>query len=235
MKRLIFITLILIIGANITFAQNITNKQFALIKYELKIADEFRKDLEPLRGFIENTEVRTKNKEDKLKSIMVHYIYYHLKERFEKNLDIDIIPRNSFGDKAKYNEYGYPRIGIGKALRKGSATFYFKVEVNIKSKTEERIENDPKLKEIDENIFFPYIITKVTIYNDEGIIPVAKWKGEKITYKPVYINKRLFRGFVDDYDLPPKPELEEGEKEQKSLFDMYDETLSEMITSFLED
>jgi len=235
MKRSIFIALFLIIVANITFAQNITNKQFALIKYELDIADEFREDLEPLKDFINNTKVRSENKEDKLKAIIIHHIYYHLKERFEEDLDVDIIPRNSFGDKAKYNDYGYPRIGIGKALRKGSATFYFKIDLEITSKTEERIDNDSKLEEIDKDIFFPHIITKVTIYNDEGIIPVAKWRGEKITYEPVYVNKRLFRGFIDDYDLPPKPELEEGETEQESLFDMYDETLSEMITSFLED
>ncbi|MGM0378045.1 MAG: hypothetical protein ACQEQ0_14855 [Bacteroidota bacterium] len=235
MKRLLFITLILIIGASIGYSQNITNKQFTLIRYELEISDDFREDLEPLEDFIKDAKVRTENKEDKLKAIMAHQIYYHLVDRFEEELDIDIIPRNAFGDDARYNDFGYPKIRIGKALRKGSASFYFKINVRFKSKTEERLENDPELEEIDEDIFFPQIITKVTIYNDEGIIPVAKWRGEKITYEPIYLNKRLFRGFIDDFNLPSKPKLEEGEIEQPSLFELYNETLSEMITSFLKD
>jgi hypothetical protein len=235
MKRLLILSLILILGGKFLIAQNITNEQFALTKYDVKISDEFREDLKPLQSFIQNTEVRAKNKEDKLKAIMVHHIYYHLKSRFEKELDIDIIPRNTFGDNADYNEYGYPKISISKALRKGSASFYFKVKVEIKSKTKERIDNDPDLEKIDKDIFFPHIITRVTIFNDEGIIPVAKWRGEKITYDPVYVNKRLFRGFIEDANLPPKPQLKEGETEQKSLFDLYDETIDEMINSFLED
>ena len=235
MKRLFFIALIMIIGAQFSFAQTITNEQFALLKYKLEISDDFREDLEPLKNFIKNTEVRAEKKEDKLKAIMVHHIYYHLVERFEEDLDVDVIPRNTFGDDARYDDYGYPKLGIGKALRKGSVPFYFKVDVDIKSKTEERIDNDPELKEIDKDIFFPHFITKVTIYNDEGIIPVEKWKAEKITYEPVYINKRLFRGLIDDFNLPPKPDLEKGEVEQRSLLDLYDETLSKMITSFLEE
>jgi hypothetical protein len=235
MKRLLFTTLILLIGINFSPAQNITNEQFALTKYNIKISDEFREDLKPINSFIQDTEVRSKNKDDKLKSIMVHHIYYHLKSRFERELDIDIIPRNTFGDNADYDEYGYPKINISKALRKGSASFYFKVNVEINSKTKERIDNDPDLEKIDKEIFFPHIITKVTIFNDEGIIPVAKWRGEKITYDPVYVNKRLFRGFIEDANLPPKPQLKEGETEQKSLFDLYDETIDEMINSFLSD
>ena len=235
MKRLLFTTFILLIGINFSSAQNITNEQFALTKYNIKISDEFREDLKPINSFIQNTEVRSKNKEDKLKSIMVHHIYYHLKSRFERELDIDIIPRNTFGDNADYDEYGYPKISISKALRKGSASFYFKVNVEIKSKTKERIDNDPDLEKINKEIFFPHIITRVTIFNDEGIIPVAKWRGEKITYDPVYVNKRLFRGFIEDAKLPPKPQLKEGETEQKSLFDLYDETIDEMINSFLSD
>ena len=235
MKRLTLFILVLLLGAKWGTSQNITNKQFALIKYECQISDEFRKDLKPLKKFIKKAEIRTKHQKDKLQAIMVHHLYYHLKDRFQRELDIDIIPRNTFTGDVKYNDYGYPKARISKAMRIGSAPFYFKVHIKFESKTEERIKNDPKLKKAKGDIFFPHIITEVTIWNDEGIIPVAKWKNEKITYKPMQVNKRLFRGLIEEDQLPPKPELEEGETEQASLFQLYDETLSDMISSFLED
>lgn len=231
MKRILTVFILILIASS-AFSQNITNKQFALIHYELNISDEFRKDLKPIKRFIKNAEVHNKDADDKLKAILIHHMYYHLKDRFQDELDIHIIPINTFVNEVKYNEFGYPKTNISKALRIGSTPFYFKVKIHLESLTKERKKNDPELKG---DIYFPHIITEVTIYNDDGILPVEKWRGEKITYNPYDVNERIFRGFIDEDQLPAQPSLEEGQTEQASLYQMYDETLEQMISSFLGD
>jgi len=232
MKRYLIITLLSAFISTSLLGQNIVNKQFALLNYHLDLTKEFRKDLEDFKSFFNSVDVHNKEAKDRLKAIMIHDVYYHLSERLEDEFEIDIMPINTFMQKIKYTDFGYPKTNINKALRVGDAHFYFKLRVIFDSMTEERKKNDPKLEG---DIFFPTITINITVYNDEGVIPVEKWHGEKITYQPYELNKRLFRKFVEPSELPPPPKLEENEKEQQSLFELYDSALTELINNFLED
>lgn len=229
MKQLLFFTLTLLISLNVS-AQNIANKQFAIIDYELNISDEFRDDLKPLKKFLKKVDVHNKDADDKLKALMVHHFYYHLADNLEKQLEISILPINTFMQDVKYNDFGYPKSNINKILRIGGASFYFKLNIDINSKTEEKIKNNPKLKG---DISFPVINIDVTVYNDEGIIPVAKWHGEKVAYKPFEVNKRFFRTLVKENEIPAKPESETPE--QESLFELYTKAVSNLIENYKND
>ena len=232
MKKYIILTLLSVFLAVALYGQNIVNKQFTLLNYDLNLTTEFREDLQNLEPFFNSVEVHNKDSDDRLKAIMIHHIYYHLQENLEDDLEINILPINTFMQKVKYNDFGYPKTHINKALRVGGSRYYFKLDVTFDSMTEERKKNDPKLEG---DIFFPTITINITVYNDEGVIPVEKWHGEKITYQPYELNKRLFRKFVEPSELPPPPKLEENEKEQQSLFELYDSALTELINNFLED
>jgi hypothetical protein len=223
MKNFIITTLLFVISLNVS-AQNFTDKQFALINYELEITDEFRKDMKPLKKFIKKVEVHNKDTDDKLKALMVHHFYYHLAEQLEKHAEIDIIPINTFMQEVKYDEFGYPKSNISKILRIGDSHFYFKLKILVDSKTEEKKKNDPKLRG---DISFPAITIDINVYNDEGIIPVDRWKGTKIAYKPFEVNERFFRTLAKEDQLPPKPK--NTENEQESLFELYKMAVDNLI------
>ena len=226
MKRLILITLVFIIALNAK-SQNITNKQFALINYELEISDEFRDDMKPVKKFLKTVEVHNKDTDDKLKALMVHHMYYHLAEELENNLEIVILPINTFNQSVNYNDFGYPKEKISKIQRIGDSPFYFKINVNIGSLTEEKMKMNPKLKG---DITFPLITVDITVYSNEGIIPVFKWHGEKAAYKPFEVNERFFRTLVKENQLPDKPEQQK--KEQESLFKLYSLAVSNLIENY---
>lgn len=231
MKKYIILTLLNVFLAVALYGQNIVNKQFSLLNYDLNLTTEFREDLQSLEPFFSSVEVHNKDSDDRLKAIMIHHIYYHVKENLEEDLEINILPINTFMQEVKYNDFGYPKTHINKALRVGDSRYYFKLDVTFDSMTEERKKNDPKLQG---NIIFPHITIDITVYDDNGVIPVDKWHGEKITYKPYEINKRFFRQFVKDTEIPSKPQLEENEEEQESLFQLYDAALNDLIINFLE-
>src|SRR6056297_3343491 len=226
MKKYIILTLLSVFLAVALYGQNIVNKQFTLLNYDLNLTTEFREDLQNLEPFFNSVEVHNKDSDDRLKAIMIHHIYYHLKENLEEDLEINILPINTFMQKVKYNDFGYPKTHINKALRVGGSRYYFKLDVTFDSMTEERKKNDPKLQG---NIIFPHITIDITVYDKNGVIPVDKWHGEKITYKPYEINKRFFRQFVKDSEIPSKPQLEEGEEEQENLFQLYEAALNDLI------
>lgn len=217
------LVIIVLLFVHVANAQNYANKQFALINYNLEISKDFRKDLKPLQSFIKNADVHNKDAKDKLKAIMVHHFYYHLADELKDNLKISILPVNTHMQKVKYNKFGYPSEKISKILRVGDASHYFKVDIAIKSLTKDKKKNDPKL---DDEITFPKIELKVTVYNNEGIIPIDKWYGKKTTQSPLMVKKDLFRDLLKDREIPPKPDLDE---KQKNIFELYTMAVDNMI------
>lgn len=192
MKQIVLLAACLITAASLS-AQNYTNKQFALIKYDVKITDAFRSDLQNLKDYISNAEVHNKNADDRLKALLIHHLYYNMTPMLEEKIQMSILPINSFMQKIKYDEFGYPRASISKALRKGDSPFYFKVEMVLDSKTEEKREKNPDLPG---NITFPHYTIDITIYNNEGILPVDRWHGESKAKEPIKTNKQLFGSFT---------------------------------------
>lgn len=222
MKKLLLTAACIAIAAGV-FAQNYTNKQFALIDYDLKISDIFREDIQHLDSFLESVEVHNKDADDRLKALLIHHLYYNMKPVLERKLEISILPINSFMQRIKYDEFGYPKASISKALRRGDSPFYFKVEINLDSQTEEKREKDPDLPD---NITFPQYIIDITIFNDEGIIPVDHWHGKAAADGPIQADKNLFGDFIVRRNLP-------SDSTQEDLSVLHQQAAMNMINSYL--
>lgn len=194
-KKHFLIFLITLISTSI-FAQNIKNKQFALIDYDLTISSDFVDEIGALDSYINQIKTYNDPGNEKLKAILVHVIFYSLKENLEKELDINILPVNTFMRNIKYDDYGYPNTSIRNAIRKGNSRFYFKINASIESTTKKQREENPKLFEnMGYPVTYPQLSIEVTVYNNEGIIPVAKWIGISTPKYPLAINEYLLKGF----------------------------------------
>jgi hypothetical protein len=221
MNRILLTTLLVCLAA-VTFSQNFTNKQMALIHYDLKISETFREEVRPLSNYLQSVEVHNEEARDRLKAVLIHHLYYNLAPRIERQLDISILPINSFMEAVKYDEYGYPKAGISRALRKGDSPFYFKLEVSLESQTEEKKESNP---EIPDSVTFPFFSIDITIFNDEGIIPADKWHGEAAAEEGLALEKSLFGEFTRQ-----RPALG-----ATTLSSLYDQAIANLINRHLND
>jgi hypothetical protein len=218
----ILLSMLLICLSVAGFAQNYTNKHMALIHYNLKITDTFRQEVLPLQDYLQSVEVHNEKAEDRLKAVLIHHLYYNLAPQIERQLEVSILPINSFMEAVKYDEYGYPKSSINRALREGDSPFYFKLEVSLESRTEEKLEANPE--EPDSGIF-PFFSIDVTVFNDEGILPVDKWHGEAVAEKGLATDKSLFGEFTRQ-----RPALG-----ATTLSTLYDRAITNLINQHLND
>jgi hypothetical protein len=227
-RFILFVTFSMLVSG--VFAQNIRNKQFALIDYDLTISNDFAAEISSLEPYIESIKTYNDPGNEKLKAILVHIIYFNLKEGLENELGIEILPINTFMRNVKYDDYGYPNSNIREALRKGDSRFYFKVIANLESITKKQREESPELFENrDYPVTFPQLSIEVTVYNNEGIIPVAKWLGVSTPKYALAINEYLLQGFnnIEMNILPPE------DQQTDNLYLMLDRAIHNTIQSYL--
>lgn len=230
-KRCFLIVIITLFVSGV-FSQNIKNKQFALIDYDLAISNDFVNEISSLVPYIDNIKTYNDPGNEKLKAILVHIIYFNLKESLEKELEMEILPINTFMRNVKYDDFGYPNSNIREALKKGDSRFYFKVTVNIESITKKQREQSPELFE-NRNypLTFPKLSIEVTVYNNEGIIPVAKWIGVSTPKYALAINEYLLQGF-DNIEMTILPA---EEQQTDNLYLMLDRAIHNTIQDHLND
>ncbi|MDA3779528.1 MAG: hypothetical protein PF487_04780 [Bacteroidales bacterium] len=225
MKKLLIFTLISILSICQSFSQKIRNKQFALFSYHLDISDDFREEISSLSSYLNEIKTYKNPGNDQLKAVLIHNIYYSIEEALEEQLGIEILPVNSFQSKVDYNDYGYPETSIRRSLRKGYSKYYLKINVKIESLTEEKKEENPELfEEISGTVIIPQITINITVFNDEGIIPVDKWFGKAGAKTPLAINNYLLKGFDRSENSANKAE---------NLASLRDKAIKQLIEKFL--
>jgi hypothetical protein len=191
-----FLLLIIVLFTSTLFGQNIKNKQFSLFSYELSISKDLIDELSELESFVDGIKTYNDPGNEKLKAIFVHTLFYNLKDNLQNELEMEILPVNTFMREVKYDDYGYPKTNIREALKKGFSRFYFKVEVELESLTKNKREENPELfEDIDYNVTYPQINIRITVYNNQGVIPVAKWEGSSTSKYPLVVNEYLLKGF----------------------------------------
>ncbi|MGM0408545.1 MAG: hypothetical protein ACQERU_11215, partial [Bacteroidota bacterium] len=89
-------------------AQKLANKQFSLINYNLEISKDLREEITGLESYVSGVKTYNDPGNDKLMAIFIHIIYFTFKEVLERDLEIEILPINTFMNDVKYNDYGYP-------------------------------------------------------------------------------------------------------------------------------
>ncbi len=204
-----FLLVVIVIFSTTLFGQNIRNKQFSLFSYNLSISNDLIEELSDMESFIDNIETYNDPGNEKLKAIFVHTLFYYLKDNLQNELEMEILPVNTFMREVKYDDFGYPKTNIREALKKGFSHFYFKVEVEFESLTKKKREESPELfEDIDYKVTYPQINIKITVYNNEGVIPVAKWEGYSTPKYPLAINNYLLKGF-DNTEMIIQPAEEQ--------------------------
>lgn len=228
MKRnTLYVLIILFFATSLTVhAQNIKNKQFSLINYDLSISNDFIEEVADLESFVENIKTFNDPGNEKLKAVFIHTIYYTLKEHLEQELEMEILPINTFMRNVKYDDYGYPKTNIRKALRKGDSKYYFSVDAEIKSLTKDKRDESPELfSSRDYPTVYPELSIEITVFKNEGIIPVAKWIGSTTPKYPLAINEYLLKGF-DNTEMKVLPA---EENQTDNLFLMLDRAIYNTI------
>ena len=212
-KRYFLLIAIMIIALSVS-AQKVKNKQFSLFSYNLNISDDIVEELAELESFIDDIKTYNDPGNDKLQAILVHIIYYTLKEKLDNELEMEILPINTFMRKVKYDDYGYPNTSVRDAIKKGYSKYFFKVKVNIESLTKDKQKENPEIfEELDYPAIFPQMTIEITIFNKEGVIPVDKWVGTTTARYPLPVNEYLLKGF-DNTQM----EVQSIEKQQADNF-----------------
>jgi hypothetical protein len=191
----------------VTNAQNIKNKQFSLFSYNLDISKDFESEIQSLESFIDNIKTYNDLGNEKLKAVLIHTTYYYLKENLERELEMEILPINTFMRNVKYDDFGYPDANIRQAIKEGDSRFYFRVDIKLESLTKVKKDESPELfEERDYPTVYPSLSIEITVYNNEGIIPVAKWIGSTNPKYPLAIDEYLLKGFdnTEMKILPPE-------------------------------
>ena len=148
----------------------------------------------------------------------------------KEQLELEILPVNTFLRTIKYDDYGYPNTSARTALRKGYSRYYFKVEAHIESITKNKRNDGPGMfEEIDYPVVFPQLSIEITIFNNEGIIPIDKWIGTSSARYPLPINEYLLKGF-DNTEMIVKP-LDENQDD--NLFLIMDRAIHNTIQYYL--
>jgi len=211
-------------------AQKIANKQFSLINYNLEISKDLRTELNELDAYIGAIKTYNDPGNDKLTAVLIHTIFFTFKEVIERDLEIEILPINTFMNNVKYDDYGYPTTNIRKALRKGYSQYYFKLDVKIESITNQQKEDHPnKYKNINCSSSYPLFTIHMTIYNKEGIIPVYNLIGTATAKKPLQVNEYLLKGFDNTEMLIAKP----GEQQPDNLYTVFYRATKNLIQDYL--
>ena len=222
MKKHLLIAICVAIAASVS-AQNYTNKQFALIHYNLKITDAFREDIQHLDAYLESAKIHNEDADDRLKAMLIHHLYYNMERVLEKKLEISILPINSFMQQINYDDFGYPKASVRKAIRKGDFPFYFKLKIILDSLTESKRE---KSNQLPSDITYPHYTLDITLYNDEGILPVDRWHGESKPEEPLKADKDLFGGFTGQRRMP-------SDTNHVDLASLHHQAVMDMINSHL--
>ncbi|MGM0551833.1 MAG: hypothetical protein ACQESW_12185 [Bacteroidota bacterium] len=221
-SSLLLVLLLLTAGT----AKDYKDKQFGLFRFNLSISKDFEKEMKPLEDYIENIELPTEVKKKKLKSVLIHHIYYHIEERLEKEAEFSILPVNSFMDEIKYNDFGYPESSINEVIRLGYSQYFFRLDVAIKTLTKDQEKLNPKMYEdLSSPSTFPQLTISMAIYDKNGIIPLERWNGTATAAKPLALEPELFAGF--DRSIPYTRPKSQGIRE--SLYSLLDYAIDNLI------
>lgn len=227
-KRFLLIIPILFLST-LVFAQKIANKQFSLIDYNLSISENFVKELSSLESYIDGIKTYNDPGNNKLEAIFVHVIYFTLKEKFEEQLKVEILPINTFLRKIKYDDYGYPETNMRAALKIGYSKYYFKVDAVIESITEDHKKESPEtFKDINYPVIIPKLSITVTLFNSDGVVPIDKWISGAVSRYPLPINEYLLKGF-DNTQMEVSP-LEDNQED--NIYLMLDRTIQGVIQDY---
>lgn len=167
-------------------AQRYSKSQFTLISYTYEIDESISKAFEP---YVNEISLKAESDEAKVNGMMVHTMWGLVSKKLQDSLMTYVLPSNSFNDKVKYDDYGYPDISIQKAIKLSDTKYYFRMHMIL-----ERELFDINGKKLEENILMPKVSLKIEIYDKNGYVPIAVADGFGKTLRSLELNKNYFAG-----------------------------------------
>lgn len=213
MKNLSKVALILLIGLVFVesgFAQKYRKKEVSLIALKLNINNDYRTKIDAFSSYFNEPQNKKANRVD---NQLIYSAWDIIGEKLRNEVGMIILPLDAYGKKFTYDEYGFPDVGISKALNKGQSRYYMKIdielgpEVSAKYITKSQPDSANQIIHLKDDEIKPKVTINLTIYSDKGIIPVANCIGEATADKIISIDKSFFDGIINSTDNQDKTTL----------------------------
>ncbi|MGE0078195.1 MAG: hypothetical protein AB7S48_10085 [Bacteroidales bacterium] len=227
MKKITIITIILAFSVLLSesgFAQKYRKKEVSLISFKLNINNDYRTMFDEFSSYFNEPNNKEVNRID---NQIIYTAWDLISEKLRNEVGMLILPLNAYGKKFSYDNYGFPDIGINRAINKGQSKYYLKIDIEIgpefssKYITQSRPDSANQVIHLKENEFKPKVTINLTIYSDKGIIPVANCSGEAIVPNIITIDKPFFDGIINN-DINP---------DQTTLYNLLEKASKKLIIS----
>lgn len=210
MKRL---TLLIVLSLSILMPETVQaqSKKFykretALIYYDFAIDGALMQRFEAYANLFRPCKEAKRNP---IKNQLLYTSWDMIREAMEEQTGMLIVPIDAYGNRFTYDDYGFPNMGINKALKKGSSKYYLRFDISLKPTPTPvyttSTKPDSLAMALTAEQILPILTIDVTIYPDKGVLPTSKSTITVKAQQPFEVNEALFDGFVNDKDTVSAP------------------------------
>ena len=213
-KNILFFLFFSLITLN-SFGQKYSKSQFTVFSYNMNIEEKVKIELSKVES---NINFKTEKKQTKLEAMLIHTMYENLTKALSDTFSIFFLPTNSFANKVKYSDYGYPDINISKAIRLSDTKFFLKIYVSIENEV-----NDNKGHRLEPNAFRPKVRLSVDIYNKYGNVAIQSATGSASTRNTIIVTPEFIAGmnYIDENIV--------RKQNSEVLIDLYTRAIDEVV------
>lgn len=181
-------------------AQRLRNKQMALISFDFKIHPDVRNKMLPYEGLFPSLPRRMR-RGDPVYARLQALSYEMIRFRLSRDYGVIIMPINTYGKRFKYDDYGFPSVGIELAQRRGDARFYLALEMEIGTAPESISTLSPNAYRDSilrpKDYLRPNITIALTLYPRLGIIPEERYSRSTQWPTPILLQPTMLDGIVN--------------------------------------
>ncbi len=185
-KYLLFCCIVVVANILQLSAQKFANGQFTLFSFTYEI-EESVTDL--LVSTASQITLNAADDKAKVNGMMVQTMWSMICKKMQDTFKTYILPANSFNDKVKYDEFGFPDISIQKAIKLSDTKYYFKMLMTIESE----VYDNNGVKYLKDE-FVPKVSLVFEIYDKHGYIPIRTADGFGTALKPVVVTNDYIAG-----------------------------------------
>lgn len=226
MKKLIIISVLLfgIVTHENALAQKYRKKEVSLISLKLNINSDYRSKIDAFSGYFNEPKNKNANRVD---NQIIYSAWDLISEKLKNEVGMILLPLDAYGNKFTYDNYGFPDVGINKALNKGQSKYYIKIDIELgpefsaKYITKSQPDSANQIIHLKSDEIKPKLTINLTIYSDKGIIPVANCIGEATSEEIIILDKPFFDGIINN-DLDPS---------KNNLYNLIDKASKKLIIS----
>lgn len=227
MRKIVQITVILLLGTMLSesvHAQKYRKKEVALISFKLSINNDYRSKIETFSSYFNEPNGKNVNRVD---NQILYTAWDLIGEKLRNEVGMLILPLNAYGDKFSYDDYGFPDVGITKAMKKGLSKYYLKIDIEIGPEFSSKYisfsqpDSANQVIHLKDEEIKPKVTINLTIFSDKGIIPVANCSGEAISGNIITLDKTFFDGIINNEVNPS----------QETLYNLLDKASKKLIVS----